>query len=149
MSDLRITPGGRYDTEFRVDYDAIRGKMTAIGTLVNLRPYRRSFINLGHFSTRANSTLQPLANQIRVLVGWGQMNRQGWNGAFALSYDVRQHFFQNQVFQVSYNGTCCGLSFEFRRLALGPVRSENQFRVALLIANVGTFGTVRRQERIF
>jgi hypothetical protein len=29
------------------------------------------------------------------------------------------------------------------------VRSDNQFRVALLIANIGTFGTLRRQERIF
>jgi LPS-assembly protein len=50
---------------------------------------------------------------------------------------------------MSYNGTCCGISFEFRRLALGPVRSDNRFRVALLLANVGTFGTLRRQEKIF
>jgi len=50
---------------------------------------------------------------------------------------------------VSYNGHCCGLGFEYRRLALGTVRSENQFRVALLIANLGTFGSLRRQEKIF
>ncbi len=51
--------------------------------------------------------------------------------------------------QAAYNGNCCGISFEFRRLALGPVRSENQFRVGFLLANVGTFGTLRRQEKLF
>lgn len=76
------------------------------------------------------------------------MNRWGWNAA-AVSYDARQRFLQNQLFQASYNGACCGVSAEYRRLALGPVRSENQFRVALLIANLGTFGTLRRQERLF
>jgi len=29
------------------------------------------------------------------------------------------------------------------------VRNENQFRVALIRANLGTFGNLRRQERIY
>ena len=61
----------------------------------------------------------------------------------------RQKFFQNQVAQVSWNGSCCGIAVEFRRLALGPLRTENQVRVALMIANIGTFGNLRRQEKIF
>jgi LPS-assembly protein len=77
------------------------------------------------------------------------LNRPGWNSAFGFSYDVRQRFLQNQIVQVSYNGKCCGIGFEYRRLALGPLRSENQFRVAILIANLGTFGNLRRQEKIF
>lgn len=149
VSELKMTPGGRYDLEFRTDYDSTLGKLTALGTLVNIRPYRQSFVNLAHFKLQSNPVLQPHENQIRATLGWGQMNRRGWNGAFAISYDTRQNFLQYQVFQASYNGTCCGISFEFRRLALGPVRSENQFRVALLIANLGTFGTLRRQERLF
>ena len=32
--------------------------------------------------------------------------------------------------------------------ALGN-RNENQFRVAFAVANIGSFGTLRRQERIF
>jgi LPS-assembly protein len=150
VSDVRVTPGGRYDLEFRTYYDPVLSKLTAIGTILGLHPYRQSFINLAHFTLRAEDPiLQPKSNQIRVLVGWGQMNRRGWNSAVSWSYDLRQHFSQNQVVQVSYNGTCCGISFEFRRLALGPVRSDNRFRVALLLANVGTFGTLRRQEKIF
>ena len=149
VSDLRFTPGGRYDAQFRLDYDPLRHSVNAIGTLVKVRPFGESFVTLAHFATRATPTLQPRSNQVRALVGWGEITRPGWNASFGLSYDVREGFAQNQVAQVSYNGRCCGLGFEFRRLALGPVRSENQFRVALMIANLGTFGNLRRQEKIF
>jgi LPS-assembly protein len=149
VSDLRITPAGRYDLEFHTDYDPVRGKVTALGTLLNIHPYRQSFFNVAHFTVQSDPILQPRENQLRALVGWGQMNRRGWNSAFSINYNVRQRFLQYQVIQASYNGSCCGISFEFRRLALGPVLSDNQFRVALLIANIGTFGTLRRQERVF
>jgi LPS-assembly protein len=51
--------------------------------------------------------------------------------------------------QVSFNGACCGIAIEYRRLALGSVRSQNRFHIALIIANMGTFGNLRRQEKIF
>jgi LPS-assembly protein len=149
VSDLRVTPGGRYDAQFRVDYDTVRSKLTAFGTLVKARPYKESFVTLAHFATRADDLLQPLSNQVRALVGYGDMHRIGWNVSAGISYDVNRQFLQNQLVQISYNGSCCGIGFEFRRLALGPLRSENQFRVALMIANVGTFGNLRRQEKIF
>ena len=114
-----------------------------------MRPYREFFITLAQFSTQASTILQPRSNQIRALVGYGELNRRGWNGAFGLSYDFRRSFLQNQLAQFSYNGGCCGIAFEYRRLALGTVRTENQFRVAFIIANIGTFGNLRRQERIF
>ena len=56
---------------------------------------------------------------------------------------------QNELAQVSYNSSCCGLAFGFQRLALGSIRTENQFRVALIIANIGTFGNLRRQDKVF
>jgi len=149
VSDVRITPGGRYDAEFRTDYDTLRGKVTALGTLVKVRPYREFFVTLAHFSLQSDPVLQPKSNQIRALVGYGELNRRGWNAAFGVSYDIRQQFLQNQLVQVSYNGACCGIAFEYRRLALGTVRTENQFRVALILANIGSFGNLRRQEKIF
>ncbi len=149
VSDLRMMPGGKYDAQFRFDYDPHRSRITAMGTLVNFRPHGATFVTLAHFATRGEPALQPRSNQIRALVGWGEVNRAGINASFALSYDYRQNFFQNQVAQVSWNGSCCGIGFEYRRLALGPLRSENQFRVALMIANIGTFGNLRRQEKIF
>lgn len=157
ISDLRIQPGGRYDTQVRADFDPKRGQLTAVGTLLKIRPYRQSFVTVGQFSTlnipqtsAANpGIVEPWSNQARALLGYGGLNRPGWNGALGFSYDITQRLFQNQVVQLSYNGSCCGIGFEYRRLALGNVRNENQFRVVFLIANIGSFGNLRRQEAIF
>jgi LPS-assembly protein len=149
VSDLKVTPGGRYDAEFRADFDPVRGRITALGTGVKVRPYSQFFVSLAHFSVSADPVLQPPSNQIRALIGYGELNRRGLNAAFGFSYDIRQQFLQSQLVQVSYNGSCCGIAFEYRRLALGPVRTENQFRIALILANLGTFGNLRRQEKIY
>jgi hypothetical protein len=66
-----------------------------------------------------------------------------------MSFDILNNTLLSQLVQVSYNGGCCGLAVGYQRLALGPVRNENQFRVALIIANIGTFGNLRHPERIF
>ena len=149
VSDLRITPHARYDAQLRVDYDPVRHHLGAIGTLLKLKPYRESFLTLAHFSTRTADVLQPRSNQVRILGGYGEINRPGVNAILGFSYDIRRNFLQNQTASASFNSSCCGLAFEYRRLALGAVRTENQFRVALLIANIGTFGNLRRQEKIF
>ncbi len=149
ISDIRINPGGRFETEYRLDFDPREGRVTASGLAVNSRPYKELFLSLTHFSVRNAAMLAPFSNQIRFQLGYGSVNRRGWNFLWGASYDFRQKFFQNNVVQVSYNGACCGIALEFRRLALGPIRAENQLRVAFSIANVGTFGNVRRQERIF
>jgi LPS-assembly protein len=149
VSDLRLTPGGAYDAEVQLNYDTVRNRFTTAGTLLKLHPTPNFNFTVAHFSIDNSDVLQPVANQIRAQVGYGELNRRGWNASFGFSYDVRQQFLQNQLIQVSYNGSCCGIALEYRRLALGPVRTENQFRVALIIANLGTFGNLRRQERIF
>ncbi len=149
ISDLRIEPGGRWDLQFREDYDPVRGKLTAAGTLVKIRPWRESFLTLSDFNIESNPVLQPISNQIRALGGYGNLTRQGWNASLGFSYDAKQHLFQDQIAQVSYNGSCCGIAFEYRRLALGPLRTENQFRIALMIANIATFGNIRREVQIF
>jgi LPS-assembly protein len=51
--------------------------------------------------------------------------------------------------QLAYNWDCCGLSVEYRRFALGAVRNENQFRFNFALANIGSFGNLRRQEKLF
>ncbi len=159
VSDLRIMPGKHYDVQFRVDYDPKRGKATAIGTLLKLKPYKESFLTLAHFSTTNLPTplsenppgfeFQSRSNQIRALLGYGDLNRRGWNATVGASYDFVQNVFQNQVVQVGYNGSCCGLGFEYRRLSFGAIRNENQYRIVFLIANIGSVGNLRRQEKIF
>ena len=104
---------------------------------------------LAHFSIDNNADLQPVANQFRAQAGYGDLNRRGWSASVGFGYDLEQHVLQNQFAQVSYNGSCCGIAFEYVRLSLGQIRTENEFRVALNIANIGTFGNLRRQEKLF
>ena len=155
-SDLVISPDGKYDAEVRLDYDTVRHRITTAGTLLKIRPTENFNFTVAQFSidntaVRApfGAVLQPPANQIRAQVGYGASNRRGWNAEGGFSYDVKQDTLQNEFVEVSYNGSCCGISFEYRRLSLGVIRTENQFRVSLNIANIGTFGNLRRQEKLF
>jgi LPS-assembly protein len=157
VSDITVEPGKRFDTQFIVNYDPQRNRLTAIGTLVKLKPYRESFLTLAHFST-LNLPLNPVlpppnfeqrSNQVRVLGGYGEPNRHGWNVTVGASYDFTKSAFQNQIVEVSYNGSCCGIGFEYRRFSFGAIRNENQYSIVFRIANLGSAGNLRRQEKIF
>ncbi len=149
VSDFRITPGGLFDTEQTLEYDPQLRKVTVIGTLVKIKPYREFFATIAHFRLQADPILQPLSNQVRVLMGYGSETRRGFNVTSGISYDITNSALQSQLVQVSYNGKCCGIALEYRRFALGQVRTDNQFRVAFIVANIGTFGNLRHQEKIF
>jgi hypothetical protein len=115
-----------------------------------MHPYEKITVTLAHFDINENPVvLQPRSNQIRALVGYGDQSRQGWNATVGVSYDVQQHFLQNQIAQIGYNGSCCGLQFEYRRIALPTIREENQFRLSLVIANIGSFGNIKRTDKIY
>jgi LPS-assembly protein len=148
VSILRFRPSPRYDVEFREDYDADRHRFVH-GGLVGSAHWGNAFLNVSHFFVRSSPVLTAPSNQVGFTLGYGNLTRVGWNAVFAGAYDVRAGFLQFTAFQASYNNDCCGISVEFRRFALGPARNENQFRVAFSLANVGTFGTLKKQERLF
>jgi LPS-assembly protein len=50
--------------------------------------------------------------------------------------------------EITYNTDCCGISIEYNRFNIGA-RDDTQYRMAFSIANMGSFGTLRKQERIF
>jgi len=148
-SEINFAPNSMYNAEVRFDYDTLRSKLTSAETLLKIEPVQNLNFTLAHFSIDNSVDLQPVANTIRVQAGYGELNRRGLNVAAGAGYDFEQGVWQNELVQFSYNGSCCGIALEYRRLSLGPIRTENQFRVALIIANIGTFGNLRRQEKIF
>jgi LPS-assembly protein len=149
VSDVTLTPGGRYDAESIIEYDPQLKKVTTIGTLLKVKPYSEFYATIGDFRLQGNPTVQPPSHQIRGIIGYGDLVRKGFNLSAGVSYDILTDTLLNQFVQVSYNGGCCGLSVEYGRFNLATVRSENQFRVGLILANIGTFGNLRRQEKIF
>ena len=155
-SDLLFSPGGVYDAELRFDYDTVRGRITTVEALLKIKPADNFNFSLAEFSVDNTSPiypnladLQPVENQFRVQAGYGQPNHKGWSVGAGVGYDIEEHILQNQFVEISYNGSCCGISLEYRRLSLGEIRTENQFRVSLNLANIGTFGNLRREEKLF
>jgi len=84
-----------------------------------------------------------------LLAGFGRANKPGFSGAASIGFDATLNFLQYSSVQTAYNWDCCGLSLEYRRFALGSVRNENQFRFNFSLSNIGSFGNLRRQEKLF
>jgi LPS-assembly protein len=160
VSKLRVATSPNTDVQWEVDYDTRKGYINSSTAFADYR-IGEVFIGGSQVMFRAptnavvattNGQLVPvpsLFNQFRVLLGYGHPGKRGVSAGGSLGYDVEQKFLQYGAVQTSYNWDCCGISVEYRRFALGSVRNENQFRFAFTLANVGTFGNLRRQERLF
>jgi LPS-assembly protein len=149
ISDVTLTPGGKYDAEQILIYDTQLHKVTTIGALVKIKPYREFYMTVADFRLQGDPIVEPPSNQIRAIIGYGGLTRQGFSVATGISYDILNSTLQNQFVMLNYNGGCCGLAVEYRRIDLGVVRTENQFRVAFVVANIGTFGNLRRMDKVF
>jgi LPS-assembly protein len=148
VSTLRVQPRWNYVIGWRGDYDPLRKKLVNSGVTADANFENFSF-SVGHYAVRPPPVLGPNSNQLRAFVRYGSVNKRGWNTGFMTAYDYRTGSIQYANTHVTYNTDCCGFSVEWRRLALGPVRTTNDFRLALSIANVGSFGTLKKQERMF
>jgi LPS-assembly protein len=147
VSAMRVAPVSNMGVEWRGDYDP-RFRRFINSTITADARLSKYLLSLGHAYVRSVPHLSPPYNQFRGLFGIGNDNRRGWNAAFSAFYDFRQGVMQFATTQVTYNLDCCGLSAQYRRFSFGT-RNENQFRIAFAIANIGSFGTLKRQERIF
>ncbi len=157
VSKLRFDVNSRTNAEWELDYDLKNGRIDASTVLANFRagPFTfgggDTFLKLAgesFVSIPPTITVQQF-HQFRFLFGYGEPNRRGFSGASSFGFDVAEGFLQYASVQTSYNWDCCGFSVEYRRFALGSVRNENQYRFAFTLANVGSFGNLRRQERLY
>jgi LPS-assembly protein len=147
VSVLRTLPYPNVGVELRTDYDPLLGQVVNSSLTADAR-LGSYFVSAGHSYVRSTEVLTPKANQLRTAIGWGLPNRKGWNTAFSSVYDFRLGITQFVTTEVAYNSDCCGISMQYRRFSFGT-RNENQFRVAFTIANIGSFGTLRKQEKLF
>jgi LPS-assembly protein len=155
ISRLRVETSPRTNTEWDLDYDLKAGRINSSMALVNYH-YGPFTIGGGDAFLRVIDTLagQPLTtptdyHQFRVLLGYGQLNKPGLSAATSFGFDANLGALQFATVQTSYTWDCCGLSLEYRRFALGAVRNENQYRFTFTLANIGAFGNLKRQERLY
>jgi LPS-assembly protein len=136
------------NVEWRADYDPVQHGIIDSGINVDRR-VKQLFVSLGDFLLTSNPLLgAPGSNQLRGQVTYGGDNRRGWNVGLSAFYDYRLGAMQFIQSQVTYNTDCCGFSVQYRRFNFGT-RDENQFRVAFAVSNIGSVGTLRKQDRIF
>ncbi len=92
--------------------------------------------------------LSPSSNQIHGGFSLGNQTRHGWNAGMNWFYDIKQGLLDTVMAQATYNTDCCGFSAEYRLFDFGT-RHESQFLGAIRIANLGSGGTLARQQNIF
>jgi len=144
------------DVQWDLDYDPVLHQINSSMVILGHRWDKwytyagQTYLNIPQ-STVAGG--QPIPantfNQFRFLLGYGNISRKGLNVAGNVNYDYQMKILQYGAAQTTYNWDCCGLTFEYQRWFLGSVRNENYFRFALSLANFGTFGNIRRQDRLY
>src|ERR1700730_624206 len=154
-SRLRFRPTSRTEAEWDIDYDFKKKRINASTAFVNYRVGSYTigggdaYLEAPSDAIAVPSTAPQAFNQFRLLFGYGHSNKRGFSGATNLGFDANLGFLQYSAIQTAYNWECCGLSVEYRRCALVSVRNENQFRFNFALANIGAFGNLRRQEKLF
>jgi LPS-assembly protein len=147
ISRIRFTPAQRYAVDFRMDYDQQVRRLRA-SSITGSVYYSNSFVALTYYNTANLPPTQFPSEQIRAIVGYGNSLRRGFNAALGINYDFRSNTMQHNISQVAYNWDCCGVALELRKFNFG-LRKETQLRFSFSLKNIGSFGNLRRQERLF
>jgi LPS-assembly protein len=148
VSVFRASPNPALGVEWRSDYDPLRGHIVNSSLTADFR-VAKYFISASHNHLRSSPLLTPNSNQLSTRIGFGDQTRRGWNAAFSAVYDYRVGTMQFALTQVTYNTNCCGISVQYRRFNFGARNEKDDFRVAFSVANIGSFGTLKKQERLF
>ena len=172
VSQLRIRTSSNSDLVWQLDYDTKKGRINS-STFYTGFHFGDFFVGASHAYLQVPgevvdnpttgtalptciphvfnqpSCVPPLFDQLRAQLGYGSPTKRGWSAAANIGFDREFNLLQYSAAQTSYNWDCCGLNFEYRRFSLGSVRNENQYRFAFTLANIGSFGNLKRQERLF
>jgi LPS-assembly protein len=146
VSLLRLSPIAGLGLIWQADYDSHYGGIVDSAFQVDYR-WSKYSVSIGNNAVHKAPELRtPAANQYRFRVGVGDANRRGWNFASEIRYDYRISTVQDLTSWVSYNTDCCGISVQYQNIGF---RNDHNLRIAFVVANVGSFGTLRRQDRMF
>jgi LPS-assembly protein len=147
------------DFQWALDYDPVFHQVNASTIMIGQHLSPKWYVLGGQaylhvpgevIPATINQVLAPdIFNQFRVQVNYGSLVSRGFTAAAGVAFDVKNGFVQGATVQSAYNWDCCGLTFEYARWALGSVRNENAYRFAFSLTNIGTFGNLKRMQRIY
>ena len=157
ISRLRVETSAHTDAEWDFDYDFQNHSVNASTVLAN---YHVGPVTIGGgdaflqipaqtTASSAGSAIPARFNQFRAALGYGSLNKRGLTAASSFGFDAESGRPQFVAAQTTYNWDCCGMTLEYRSYSVANVRNENLFRFTFTLANVGSFGSLRRQERLY
>jgi LPS-assembly protein len=148
VSMLRASPVNGLSFVWQADYDPYYRHIVNSGFSMEYR-YQKYYFRARNNSVHADPLLTPPANQYGFAAGFGDPQHRGWNAGIDGVYDYRQGYLAYTTTQVTYNTDCCGFSVQYRRVNIAGVRDDSRWYVAFSIANVGSFGSLKKQDRLF
>jgi LPS-assembly protein len=158
---LKVAPFSNFDTELRADISPVGGVLNA-GITSSVR--RGQFgVDITDFFVDRMQALglavpvvavsavpaQVSSNLFNTRITYGKTEQKGFSGAFGVNYNFTEGVANGIVGQVTYNFNCFGIDVGYNRFNLGPLRDENQFRIAISLSNVGAFGNLRTRDRLY
>jgi LPS-assembly protein len=168
VSDLKVAPFSFYDTELKLDLSPNGQGILDAGITSHVRHgvyglaftdfyiNKNTYLNAmsesaGSPSTTSATSTTPTTSYhlLNLLATFGDFNRKGLSGAFGVNYNLVQKIAAGGVAQASYNFGCFGVNFEYQRFSLTTLRHEHVFRMAISLANIGTFGDFRPRDRLY
>lgn len=147
-SVVRVSPFSGFDGDWRLDYDSHQHQVSASAFSGNFH-FGHEFVSGSDYFLRPPAGLGvpgalPHFHQFRIASGYGSDQSPGLGVSGSVAYDARTGQLQYTTFEVSRNWDCCGFALQYRRFSLASVRRENQFLISFTLANVGTFGNLKR-----
>jgi LPS-assembly protein len=162
VSRLRIETSARTDAEWDLDYDFQTNTTNASTLLAN---YHIGQVTIGggdaflqipvqtatsSTSSASTTTAQPETfNQFRFALGYGSLSKRGFSAAGSFGFDAEAKQLQFVSAQATYNWDCCGMTIGYRTYTVANVRNENLFVFTFTLSNIGSFGSLRQQERLY
>jgi LPS-assembly protein len=168
VSRLRVATSSHTDTEWDLDYDFQLNRINASTLMVNynMGPFTvgggDAFLQIPQLTTNQPTLSEGTCGtagpgvpvtckfqQFRAGLGYGGLTRRGFSAAASFGFDAEARQLQFATAETTYNWNCCGLTLEYRRYAIANVRNENLYRFNFVLANIGSFGNLRKQERLY
>jgi LPS-assembly protein len=162
VSRLKIETSARTDAEWDLDYDFQHNTTNASTLLANYHigqvtiaggdaflqiPVQTAIASSSSIST---TTVQPeIFNQFRFGLGYGSLSKRGFSAASSFGFDAELKQLQFVNAQTTYNWDCCGITVAYRTYRVANVRNENLLLFTFNLANIGSFGSLRPQERLY
>lgn len=162
VSRLRVETSENTDAEWDFDYDFQHNTTNASTLLANYHIGRitigggDAFLQIPVQTAAASASSVPtteaqpeIFNQFRFALGYGALTKRGFSAAGSFGFDAEAKQLQFVNAQATYNWDCCGFTVAYRTYTVANVRNENLFLLTFNLGNIGSFGSLRPQERLY